>query len=311
MTNEQESRANRNLAVIEFSNENENITAELPGYVANLGIFAQATAEIQTISGEQQTDLTGISASKTQLRSNMTGPAFETSLKLVAFAKMSENNTLLKEVNYSETNFRKSSEIKALDYSQIVYDRAQKHIDSLAQYRINQSTQLILFNAINSFKKVMAAPRIGATTKSQATKRLVALFKLADAALIKMDATVEIVRFSDPNFYIGYKSARKIISKGTGKLAVKGLVSDAQTGEPVKGVTVSFAMDGGMVHLSSVNAKPNVVKITATKGGFNIKSLAAGTYAVSFKKAGYAEQTATVNVNDGEMTMVEVMMVKN
>ena len=51
-------------------------------------------------------------------------------------------------------------------------------------------------------------------------------------------------------------------------------------------------------------------KTTAAKGGFNIKSIAAGTNNVSFKKVGYAEQVITVNVNDGEITVVEVKLNK-
>ncbi|MBK6281647.1 MAG: PEGA domain-containing protein [Draconibacterium sp.] len=43
----------------------------------------------------------------------------------------------------------------------------------------------------------------------------------------------------------------------------------------------------------------------------NIKSLPAGVYRVSFKKMGYAEQFATVNVNDGELTTVDIALNKN
>ncbi len=124
-----------------------------------------------------------------------------------------------------------------------------------------------------------------------------------------MDAAVEIVRLAEDNFYIGYKSARKVISKGNSKLAVKGTVADAQGGAPIKGVTVTFVLYGAMAKTANVN--PDFVKITAAKGGFNVKSLAAGTYQVTFKKAVYVLQTATVNVNDGELTIVNIALEKN
>jgi hypothetical protein len=50
--------------------------------------------------------------------------------------------------------------------------------------------------------------------------------------------------------------------------------------------------------------------MTAAKGGFNIKTMVAGTYKASFKKMGYADQVVTVNVNDGEITLVEVKLTK-
>lgn len=55
---------------------------------------------------------------------------------------------------------------------------------------------------------------------------------------------------------------------------------------------------------------PDVVKTSADKGGFTIKSLAAGTYSVSLKKTGYADQTVTISVNDGEMTLMDIDLVK-
>jgi len=39
--------------------------------------------------------------------------------------------------------------------------------------------------------------------------------------------------------------------------------------------------------------------------------MAAGIYRASFKKVGYAEQVVTVNVNEGEITVVEVKLNKN
>jgi len=42
------------------------------------------------------------------------------------------------------------------------------------------------------------------------------------------------------NFYNGYKTARKIIETGTSSLSLKGVITDAATGEPLKGVTINF-----------------------------------------------------------------------
>ena len=123
-----------------------------------------------------------------------------------------------------------------------------------------------------------------------------------------MDAAVEIVRLTQVNFYNGYKSARKVIETGAGTLSVKGMVTDAKTGAPLKGVTVSFALDGGMAKAKAANNIPDVVKKTADKGGFNIKSLPAGTYQVTLKKVGYADQVVTISVNDGEMTELNISL---
>ena len=81
------------------------------------------------------------------------------------------------------------------------------------------------------------------------------------------------------------------------------------SGSPLKGVTVSFALDGGMAK-AMATTEPEIVKKTAEKGGFNIKSLATGTYQVTSKKVGYADQVVTISVNDGEMTELKISLEK-
>jgi len=133
-----------------------------------------------------------------------------------------------------------------------------------------------------------------------------------------MDAAVEIIRLTQPNFYNGYRTARKVISTGKSKLAVKGTITDAATGEPLKGVTVSFCPEcvepTGQAAANAMSAaKEEVVltKRTAEKGGFNIKSLPEGVYKVTAKKNGYKEQVVAVAVNDGEMGDLNVELSRN
>jgi len=54
-----------------------------------------------------------------------------------------------------------------------------------------------------------------------------------------------------------------------------------------------------------------LVKKTAGKGGFNIKSMPAGSYSVTCRKSGYAEQTATIAVTDGELSVLNMHLSKN
>lgn len=54
-----------------------------------------------------------------------------------------------------------------------------------------------------------------------------------------------------------------------------------------------------------------LVKKTADKGGFNIKTLPAGKYNVTCRKAGYAEQSAEIAVSDGELSVLNLQLSKN
>jgi hypothetical protein len=313
MNNKQESHLSMQMVTAKFCDESETSLSSLPPYSSNLQILINTNQQIQEIAGYLGTGTGGITSNKKQFRLNLNASASDTARKLSSFAKLTDNYTLLGEVSFSESDFKNFTDIEARDTGQIVYNKAQEHITEVLVYGITEETQTVLQNNINSFSNVMVAPRMGITNKSQATKQMASLFKTAANALEKMDAAVEIVKLTEPVFYTGYKSARKVIDRGTGKLAVKGLVTEASNDEPIKGVTVTFTLDGNtnLLNTTTNEGQPELSKKTAAKGGFNIKSLTAGIYKASFKKMGYAEEVITVNVNDGELTMVEVKLSKN
>lgn len=313
MTNGQESRLSMYRTTTAFSDANASTVENLPNFISNLTTLKSTGSEIQAIGEQQKIGNTGITENKNQLKAALIVLAADNARKLTTFAKFTNNLTLLGEVNYSESDFKRFTDTALKDYAQIIYNRAQSNLEQLTGYGINAGSQQAFLNALSAYNASLSTPRISATLKVQATKKLADLFKTGDAALANMDAAIEIIRISDPTFYSGYKTARKIIAKGIGKLSVKGLVTDAQNGDALKGVTVSFVPDTDLAKIASANSTEEgseIIKKTAGKGGFHVKSLAAGTYKVTLKKAGYADQTITMNVNDGERTEIKVKLEK-
>ena len=301
------------LTFKDFQSAYTAITNPLPNYTANSTIFVNALSQIQSFSQLQRTSRKGVADNKKLLKNNLivlTGDYFR---KLTAYAKFTNNATLAQEVKMSEGKLKQLADTAVRDYGQIAYDKAQPIVGSLAPYGITAATQTALLNAITAYNAALGKPGVSRTEGGQTTKQLKALFKTAETALSNMDAAVEIVRLTQPNFYSAYQKARKVITNGTSALSVKGLVTDATNGEPLKGVTVSFMLDGGVARAKSAssNAKADFVKKTADKGGFNVKGLPAGIYNVSVKKVGYAEKMTTVAVSDGEMTELNIQLSKN
>jgi hypothetical protein len=66
-------------------------------------------------------------------------------------------------------------------------------------------------------------------------------------------------------------SNHKVIETGNGTLTVKGFITDAKTGTPIKGASLSFALDGNGTKVKAAKANELLVKKTAEKGGFIIK----------------------------------------
>jgi hypothetical protein len=168
-----------------------------------------------------------------------------------------------------------------------------------------------LKNAIDLFNAAIPKPRLGITERKQATGQLDKLFKANDAILEKFDTLAEVIRLSQPAFYAAYKDNRKVVDTGTGSLALTAIVTNATTGAGIKGVKVSFEQQNGSLKTAAAKAEKPLVKTTAEKGIFKIKSLAAGMYTATVNKPGFKEQIVTVTVADGDMTELIVELEKS
>ena len=309
MNKKQENRFSMYLATVDFCEQNTDIITTLPDFSTNLTNLKTTCDEIHVIIETQAADTSGTTADKNVLKENLILLAADTARKLVAFAKLTKNQKLLKEISYTESDLRHLPDTILPDTAKLIYDRAQANLTALAAYLITAESQTALLQAITDFKAVLASPRVEKISQEQATKQLAELFVAGDEALANMDAVVEIVRLTQPNFYAGYKLARKIIETGNTKLAVKGFVTEAVTGAPVPGVTITFWPDGDAMKTYAAD-DATLVKKTAEKGGFQVNSLPAGTYRVTLQKVGYTEQTLTIFVNEGELTTVDVKLAK-
>lgn len=101
---------------------------------------------------------------------------------------------------------------------------------------------------------------------------------------------------------------RKLISKGSATLAIKGLVTDATSGDGLKGAKLVFAFDGES--FKSANGNNGFEKKTAAKGGFMVSKAADGNYTVTVSLPGYKQQTATVSLVTGQMSVLNIQMEK-
>jgi len=311
MNNKYESRLSMYLTFKDFQANYTAITNSLPNYAANSTVLLNTIVQIQSIAEQQGVDKKGVTEEKRLLKENLVVLTADCSRKLAAYAKFTSNSVLAGEVRFSESKLRQSADTVVRDYAKIVYNRAQSIVASLATYGITAATQTTLLNAINSYAASIGKPGLSKVEKMQVNKQLDALFRSADVALANMDAAVEIVRLSQPVFYNGYKKARRITVTGRGSLSLKGMVADAASGQPLKGVLISFAPDGNPGKEKSTSSTAEVVKKTADKGGFYVKSLPAGIYSVTVSKNGYKEQTIALAVSDGEMSELDVQLEKN
>ena len=313
MNSKQQSKYNMYLTADEFLSANDSITTTLPRYQEFRASFQNGISQIRSSNEQQSIDKSGIANKKSQLRKLLVKLGADTSRKIQSYAKIENNQILLSEAKFTESDFKSASDSDLETFAQSTYDTAQTQLGNLAQYGVTNETQNDLIRALTDFRAAMPTPRNGAIGTKLSTEQIAKAFTATDKALDNIDALVEIVRISQPEFYSGYKSARKIIDTAAGSLQIKGFVTDASTGEGLKGATVSFELNNNSNGLlkAKASSSESVKKKTADKGGFNIKTLTEGTYSATVSKNGYADVVTTIAVTNGELAMLNVELVKN
>lgn len=306
MTSRQESKISMYVTVDDVLVTNAPLVTPLPNYAVFSTAFHGGITQIQTNSEQQMFDKKGLSVNKAQLRNALVILALDTASKLQAYARFNNNQILISETKITLSDLKKLADTLLRDKAQGYHTLAQQNLAGLASYGINADSLTSLNNAIITYAASIPKPLVGTLDKKQNTLLIAKGFMDADSALENIDALIEIVKITQPNFYNIYKSARKILETGTGSLAVKGLVTEEGSGLPLKGVTLTFSITG-----QGANAAKPMLKKTADKGGFNVKSLPAGTYQVTVQKLGYAGQTVTIIVNDGEPVELNVSLGKS
>ena len=301
MNGKQQSKQRMYKVVIAFLKRSLAIITKLPQFLTHLSILEEEVTRIEE-SGEQQiTPTSGIKTEKDVLRMELINLAADSSRRITAYAKVNKNNVLLNETKFTISDLRNNSEFELRERCRVILDRIAGNLTSLAEYGIDENTKSLLEQRISAFEAAGPSTRLGTSDKKQSTQSITSSFARADAALDMMDALVEIERLTEPDFYNGYKTVRKLVDTSTRSLVLRGRVVNA-AGEPIKGVTVSlFRIDNG-------STLPVLVKHTAEKGGINVKSMEVGMYRVTFTKPGLTTQEMNVAISETDLLELEVTM---
>jgi len=180
----------------------------------------------------------------------------------------------------------------------------------LATYGVTAAILTTMQTAITNFSGAIPKGRVGTTDGEQSTQQLATLFNTLKTNWAKIDKLVAMVQTAQPNFYQEYLNVRKVISTGNGSFALQASATEINSGEPISKATFTFAPSNGLLKSAATNGKDNIVKKTAAKGKFNIKSMPEGTYTVTITKPGYKDLVVTVSVVNGELAKLDVILEK-
>jgi hypothetical protein len=308
MTTKQRIKLRMYLAVRNFVSQNETIAKAIPKFSESYATLQNATNDIQLIGEIQGVDKSGVAIDKNKLKANLIAIAVKNSRKISAFAKFSNNDTLLSEVRYNESDLIRMQEVALKENCQIIYDRCQANIQSLTENGITPDTQKAFLDAITAFNNALETPRTKIGEKKKATEKLAILFDTADKAIELMDYAVGIVKDEQIDFVNAYKTNRKLVDTNAGYVSLRAKAIELTNGVPLKGVIFTFKPDGIKINLTG--GMTEIIKKTAEKGSFHLKNMPSGTYKVVVNKPGYKEKEVSVSVADGERSELTVELEK-
>jgi len=270
------------------------ITATLPAYASIYTLFLANIPLLQQLN-EQLVVKNYVFGAKSDSRKDMINKAYDVKVKIVAYATVTENKTLLKEVSICKSDFIYCSANTARDLAQVIYNKATTNLLALANYGITPAVLTALKTAIDTFNAIIPSTKLKRMDKQELIKTRDKLYAECYGYLKKIDALVEMLRNTQPTFYNQYKHARRI-EYGTKHMALIGKVYDAESNETLKGVSATILVE----ETTAFNTK------SAEKGGFRIKTLPPGKYTIKTAKPGYTETDTTVYICDGERTYVSI-----
>jgi hypothetical protein len=304
MTTNQKIKLRMYLGIRNFVSQNVPTANAIPKFAASYAILLSTIDEIQLIGEMQGINKTGLALDKNKLKKKLIALAVKYSNKVAILAKLNQNDTLLQEVRFNESDLKRLSEVTLKDRVKVIYDKVEANLGSLAEQGMTTDTQKQFLETITAFNNALETPRTGIAEKRNATQKLLVLFDKADSEIEIMDLAAASAKDEYPDFFNTYKTSRKLIDSSSGNLALRAAARELTNGEPVSGAVFIFKNETGS------NSNGEIIKKTSKKGNFHVKSMETGTYKVVVSKKGYKNKEASVNVSAGERSELIIELEK-
>ena len=289
------------MAIKDFLEQNPSITGRFEQYTSLMADLSGSIQRILLFGETQLADKRGVTLSKKQLRADLVEMAHETISKLCSYALSENNQALFRETYISNSKLKQSPDNVLKEHTQLVCDKASANIESLAPFGITGDDVNSLQIAIDRFVNYIPKPRLSSAERKQATLQMQVENKNIRKTIKKLDLLAEALRYSEPNFYNGYKICRKIVNTSTRSLSLKGKVVDALTGEPIKSV--------GLI-LTHIDGTTVIRKKSFDQGGFLIKTMPEGKYKITAKAVGYSDAEVEVFISDSKLYNLNIELQK-
>ena len=301
-------KSNMLILTRDYLLNNASITASISQFAL---LFTQFTNDIdllQNLREQFATNHSGVTENKNILKADLITELSDLIRRILVYAKITNNQILETEVNYTDKKLDVLTNNDLCDISQIIYARGNANSTALASYGVTATTLSTVKTAIDSFTQ--ALPQIALIRKERKTinMQIDELLKKIMAELHILDCLIDILKKAQPNFHEGYKEARRIDKTAFNTLSLIGKAKDAGTGKDLSRATISI--NPALTTAADTTTTALITKKIAGKGGFKVKSLPEGNYTLTISKYGYETQEINFSINGKETTRVHLSLEK-
>ena len=304
MTDYQNSELKMFLEVENFFKTNSDLTTANAVLKKHVDKLNSLIADLEKNKQKQETNTTGFAKEKKDAKIKFAETIYSYSAAIRSYATDTNNQPVYNKFKISESRIVRLVDVDIVNYAKNEADYIKDNVKDLKPYGITADDLTNLKTQIENYEALLLKPAQQRKEKSVATKNIKKIISQTNKLLsISIDNDMVQYRETQANLYSQYLKLREIDDSATTALSIKGKVTDADTGEPLKYGRVIYKFKAGADYAESV-------KSTTAQGNYQFKGLPEGKCTVTFEKNYYQTLVIDSEVHHDEFTRLDVQLKK-
>lgn len=216
MNSYQKARLDASKAVIKEAKNKPTTVNKIPNFKKGIDRLEEITNELEILSVEQGTDITGITDNKGDVQGNLSDTTVDVAGAVYTYAMSINDKDLMAKVNFTPGLIPDMNGGDLIIAAEVVLAEAKKVAPLLlADNGISAEDLTEMETLITLYKEVKPAPRVARVDHASATERIRLLFlEMTQLFRGTLDRLAVQFKKKDLDFYLKYRAARNIVHKG-------------------------------------------------------------------------------------------------
>jgi len=270
------------------------ILEQIPNFNLLFADFQVKVGELNILTGRQLLQRHGNIVEKIAVREELCTVGGIIAGKIMAYATFVNNYQLISQINYTTNSLFKSTDAKCITDCTIIWEKGIEYLAFLSPYGIKEADLADFKDLIAMYDSTIPKPKDGVQAKKVATQGLRVGFKEAMTILNLIEKQVQVVKVSEPAFYVMFKEKKLLTKAAYRTLAATGTVVDvAGNALPLVRMTCE---------------KLGFSRKVSESGNFRLRNMPDGVYDFVFSRPSYVDTVVELVFYKGIRFEVKVVM---